>query len=228
MVVEPRDLRAQPVNPNDAGRRINYQTGQTTFIYNAEGSVSDPRHNEDVQHILDIGNGDERALEIVYDRYAQRVYSLAMSVLRDEGLAEDALQEVFSNIWLKAGSYRPEKSAPGTWIMSVAHHKIVDFYRSRRRTTDHTAQPEMETLMRIPDQKVSVEQEVERSFNARLVRAALNELPREQSQPLYLSAWHGYSQSEIATMLDIPLGTVKTRMRLGMQKLKAALEEYVA
>ena len=89
-------------------------------------------------------------MEAVYDRYAHRVYSLAMSVLRDEGLAEDAVQEVFSNIWQKAQSYRPEMSAPGTWIMSVAHHKIVDFYRSRRRTTDHTAQPEMETLMRVP------------------------------------------------------------------------------
>lgn len=190
--------------------------------------MSDPKHSEDVQLILDIGSGDEKALEAVYDRYAHRIYSLAMSVLKDEGLAEDAVQEVFSNIWQKASSYRPEMSAPGTWIMSVAHHKIVDFYRSRRRTTDHTAQPEMETLMRVPDQKLSVEQQVERSFNARLVRAALLELPEEQSQPLYLSAWHGYSQSEIAKMLDIPLGTVKTRMRLGMQKLKAALEEYVA
>ncbi|MCY4417997.1 MAG: sigma-70 family RNA polymerase sigma factor [Chloroflexi bacterium] len=190
--------------------------------------MTDPKYNEDIQLILDIGGGDERALEAVYDRYAHRVYSLAMSVLRDEGLAEDAVQEVFSNIWQKAQSYRPEMSAPGTWIMSVAHHKIVDFYRSRRRTTDHTAQPEMETLMRVPDQKLSVEQQVERSFNARLVRAALLELPEEQSQPLYLSAWHGYSQSEIAQMLNIPLGTVKTRMRLGMQKLKAALEEYVA
>lgn len=190
--------------------------------------MSDYNRSEDTQHILDIGDGNESGLEAIYDRYAQRVYSLAMSVLKDEGLAEDAVQEVFSNIWQKAGSYRPEMSAPGTWIMSVAHHKIVDFYRSRRRTTDHTAQPEMETLLRLPDQKLSVEQEVERSFNARLVRAAMLELPEEQSQPLYLSAWHGYSQSEIAKMLDIPLGTVKTRMRLGMQKLKAALEEYVA
>ena len=192
------------------------------------GVVSDYNRSEDTQHILDIGAGNESGLEAIYDRYAKRVYSLAMSVLKDEGLAEDAVQEVFSNIWQKAGSYRPEMSAPGTWIMSVAHHKIVDFYRSRRRTTDHTAQPEMETLLRLPDQKLSVEQEVERSFNARLVRAAMLELPEEQSQPLYLSAWHGYSQSEIAKMLDIPLGTVKTRMRLGMQKLKAALEEYVA
>jgi RNA polymerase sigma-70 factor (ECF subfamily) len=190
--------------------------------------VSDNPHREDAQRIASVGAGDEKALEEIYDRYAQRVFSLAVSVLKDEALAEDAVQEVFSNIWQKASSYRPEMSAPGTWIMSVAHHKIVDFYRSRRRTTDHTAQPEMETLMRVPDQKLSVEQQVERSFNARLVRAALLELPEEQSQPLYLSAWHGYSQSEIAKMLDIPLGTVKTRMRLGMQKLKAALEEYVA
>ena len=190
--------------------------------------MTDPKYSEDVQVVLEVGNGDERALESIYDRYAHRIYSLAMSVLKDEGLAEDAVQEVFANIWQKSGSYRPEMSAPGTWIMSVAHHKIVDFYRSRRRATDHTAQPEMETMLRLPDQKLSVEQQVERSFNARLVRAALLELPEEQSQPLYLSAWHGYSQSEIAKMLDIPLGTVKTRMRLGMQKLKAALEEYVA
>ena len=192
------------------------------------GVVSEYNRSEDTQHILDIGAGNESGLVAIYDRYAQRIYSLAMSVLKDEGLAEDAVQEVFSNIWQKSSSYRPEMSAPGTWIMSVAHHKIVDFYRSRRRTTDHTTQPEMETLLRLPDQKLSVEQEVERNFNARLVRAALMELPEEQSRPLYLSAWHGYSQSEIAKMLDIPLGTVKTRMRLGMQKLKAALEEYVA
>ena len=202
--------------------------GEGTGRGDTGGVVSDYNRSEDTQYILDIGGGDERALEAVYDRYAQRIYSLAVSVLKDEGLAEDAVQEVFSNIWQKAGSYRPEMSAPGTWIMSVAHHKIVDFYRSRRRVSDHTAQPEPETLLRIPDHKVSVEQEAERNFNARLVRAALLELPKEQSQPLYLSAWHGYSQSEIARMLDIPLGTVKTRMRLGMQKLKAALEEYVA
>ena len=146
--------------------------------------MSDPKNSEDVQIILDIGAGDEKALEIVYDRFAQRIFSLAMSVLKDEGLAEDAVQEVFTNIWQKAGTYRPEMSAPGTWIMSVAHHKIIDFYRSRRRTSDNTAQPELETLMRIPDQKLSVEQQVERSFNARLVRAALLELPEEQSQPL--------------------------------------------
>ena len=190
--------------------------------------MPDNQYNEDVQRIVDIGAGDERALEAMYDRYAQRIYSLAVSVLKDESLAEDAVQEVFSNIWQKAGSYRPEMSAPGTWIMSVAHHKVIDMYRSRRCTTDHTVHPEVETLHRIPDRKLSVEQEVERGFNARLVRAALLELPEEQSRPLYLSAWHGYSQSEIATMLEIPLGTVKTRMRLGMQKLKAALEEYVA
>lgn len=190
--------------------------------------MPDLQNSEDVQRILDIGAGEESALEAVYERYAQRIYSLAMSVLKDDSLAEDALQEVFSNIWLKASSYRPEMSAPGTWIMSVAHHKIVDMYRSRRRVADHTVQPEIETLHRLPDPALSVEQQVERGFNARLVRAALLELPEEQSRPLYLSAWHGYSQSEIAKLLDIPLGTVKTRMRLGMQKLKAALEEYVA
>ena len=75
---------------------------------------------------------------------------------------------------------------------------------------------------------MSVEEQVARGFDARMVRAALLELPEEQRRPLYLSAWHGYTQSEIAKLLGWPLGTVKTRMRLGMQKLKAALEEYVA
>ncbi len=190
--------------------------------------MSDQRYSEDIRLVLDIGNGDERALEAIYDRYAQRIYSLAMSVLKDDGLAEDAVQEAFSNIWQKAASYRPEMSAPGTWIMSVAHHKIIDFYRSRRRVAEHVAQPDVETLALLPDQKLSVEQQAERNYNARHVRAALMELPEEQSRPLYLSAWYGYSQSEIANMLDVPLGTVKTRMRLGMQKLKAALEQYVA
>ena len=189
--------------------------------------MSEYNRSEDAQCILDIGAGYEAGLERIYDRYAQRIYSLAMSVLKDEGLAEDAVQEVFANIWRKAESYRPEMAAPGTWIMSVAHHRIVDMYRSRRRTTDHTVEPEAEAILRIPDRAPSVEQQAERNFDARMVQAALMELPEEQSRPLYLSAWHGYSQSEIANLLDIPLGTVKTRMRLGMQKLKAALEEYV-
>ncbi len=189
--------------------------------------MSEYNRSEDAQHILDIGAGREAGLEAIYDRYAQRIYSLAISVLKDEGLAEDAVQEVFANIWRKAESYRPELAAPGTWIMSVAHHKIVDFYRSRRRTAGYMVEPEPETLLRVPDRALSVEQQAERNFDAHMVRTALLELPEEQRRPLYLSAWHGYSQSEIANLLGIPLGTVKTRMRLGMQKLKAALEEYV-
>ncbi len=190
--------------------------------------MNDHRSGEDVQLIFDVASGDEAALETVYDKFAQRIYSLAVSILGDASLAEDAVQDVFANIWQKAASYRPEMAAPGTWVMSVAHHKIVDIYRSRRRISDKTIPAEAEVLHRIPDATLSVEQQVEQSYNAQLVRAALAELPPEQSRPLYLSAWHGYSQSEIATMLNQPLGTVKTRMRLGMQKLKAALEEYVA
>lgn len=189
--------------------------------------MQDNTYNEDAQRITSVGAGDEKALEEIYDRYARRVFSLAVSVLKDEALAEDAVQEVFTNIWRKAESYRPEMAAPSTWIMSVAHHKVVDMYRSRRRTTDHTVYPDLDAMQRIPDAKMSVERQVERGFEASLVRQAMLTLPEDQSRPLYLSAWHGYSQSEIAKLLGIPLGTVKTRMRLGMQKLKAALEAHV-
>ena len=190
--------------------------------------MNDHINNPDTQRILDIGAGDERALEAIYDQYAPRIYSLALSILKDASLAEDAVQEVFGNIWRKAATYRPEMAAPGTWIMSVAHHKIVDYFRARRRTADVLAPPDDEALQRIPSPALSVEEQVERGFNARMVREALGELPEEQRRPLYLSAWYGYTQSEIAAMLGWPLGTVKTRMRLGMQKLKAALESYVA
>ena len=168
--------------------------------------MTDHRNRDDEQAILDLAAGDESVLESIYDKFAQRIYSLAVSILKDEALAEDAVQDVFTNIWLKSASYRPEMSAPGTWIMSVAHHKIVDIYRSRRRTTDHTIPAEAEVIHRIPDPALSVEQQVERNFNAQLVRAALAELPPEQSRPLVLSAWHGYSQSEIATLLKPAAG----------------------
>ena len=190
--------------------------------------MNDHHNNPDTQRILDIGAGDERALEAIYDRYAQRIHSLALSILHDASLAEDAVQEVFSNIWQKAATYRPEMAAPGTWIMSVAHHKIVDYFRARRRVADMLAPPDDEAIQRIPSPSLSVEEQVERGDHARMVREALLELPEEQRRPLYLSAWYGYTQSEIAAMLGWPLGTVKTRMRLGMQKLKAALETYVA
>ena len=143
--------------------------------------MTDHRNINDSQHILDIAAGVESALEAIYDRYAQRIYSLAMSILKDQGLAEDAVQDVFANLWLKATSYRPREIGAQylDYVSSASQNRgPVSF---RRRTFDATVPDEDDAMARIPDPALSVEQQVERSYNARLLRAALAELPPEQA-----------------------------------------------
>jgi RNA polymerase sigma-70 factor (ECF subfamily) len=136
-------------------------------------------------------------------------------------------QEIFLNIWLRASSYKPDKGQPRAWIMSVAHHKIVDVIRSRRRTTAHTDPGGYEMLELLPSGQASTEEEVERNLEREIILKALSGLPPAQREVITLAYFEGYSQSEMAQRLGQPLGTIKTRIRLAMQKLRAVLEQDV-
>ena len=180
---------------------------------------------EDRQLIGQIALSDKGALEALYGRYSTVVYSLAMYMLRQEALAEEATQEVFLNIWLKASSFNSERGQPRSWIMSVAHHKIVDVIRSRRRTSSMTGPGGYETLDLLPSGQASTEEQVERNLERERIRKALAVLPETQREVVVLAYFEGYSQSEMAKKLDQPLGTIKTRVRLAMQKLRSTLEQ---
>lgn len=181
---------------------------------------------EDHQLIHKIASLDKNALEALYDRYLTSVYSLAMYMLRHDALAEEVTQEIFLNIWLKAGSFNAARGAPRSWIMSVAHHKIVDLIRSRRRGLTMTDPSEYETLDLLPSGQISTEDEVEHNLERERIMKAMSVLPEAQREVLVLAYFEGYSQSEMAKKLGQPLGTIKTRVRLGMQKLRTVLEQY--
>ena len=180
---------------------------------------------EDRELLYRTAGGEKEALEAVYVRYAAAVYSLARHILRAEAVAEEATQEVFLNLWLKASSYNPARGEPKTWIMSIAHHKIIDIHRSRRRAATAADPKEYETLDLLPSGQIPTDQAAERNLEAERVRRALDTLPPAQQEVIVLAYYNGLSQSEIAARLGQPLGTVKTRSRLAMQKLRVELEQ---
>lgn len=180
---------------------------------------------EDQELLVRIAGGDKDALEVIYERYSSAVYSLARYMLRSEAVAEEATQDVFLNIWLKAASYSSSRGQPKTWIMSVAHHKIIDVIRSRRRAAAISDPKEYETLDLLPSGEVATDEAVERNLEAERVREALSRLPAAQQEVINLAYFSGLSQSEIAARLGQPLGTVKTRARLALQKLREELRQ---
>ena len=178
----------------------------------------------DEQLITLIANGEANALEVFYNRYATSVLSLARYMLKEHGLAEEVTQDIFLNLWLKASSYKPQRGTPRAWFMSVAHHRIIDVIRARKRGAQSTDQVPHELLDLNPSTLPGTEEQAHRNLDREEIFVALGSLPQEQREVVVLAYFEGYSQSEIATRLGQPLGTVKTRVRLGMQKLRAAFK----
>lgn len=171
-----------------------------------------------------LSSGDAAALSTLYNRYGDIVYSTALRVLRDVHLAEDVSQEVFMRLWRQPDKYAAEKGSFVTWLLSVTRNRAVDWLRRRRRRFRYeTASPE-QLEMEIPagdcdDPALSAEQLEQR----RTVRALLASLPREQRRAIELAYFGGFSNREVALLQGAPLGTVKTRIRLGMMRLREEL-----
>lgn len=180
----------------------------------------------DEQLITLIAHGEKDALEVFYNRYAPSVFSLARYMLKESTLAEEATQDIFLNLWLKASSYNPQRGTPRAWFMSIAHHRIVDVIKARIRSTKSTNQVPHELLDVHPSSEISTEDIAQQNLDREYILAALSDLPEGQREVVVLAYFEGYSQSEIASKLDQPLGTVKTRIRLAMQKLRVALGKY--
>ncbi len=177
----------------------------------------------DEQLMARLAMRDIKAFEALYDRYGTLVYSTALRVVGDTQLAEDIAQEVFLRIWRRPDHYVPQRGRFVTWLLSVARNGAVDQVRTRgRRRRRETAGDE-------PDKEVPGDENRDPAMMAELaderqkVRQALASLPPEQRRVIEMAYYGGYTQQEIAAMLDQPLGTVKTRIRLAMQKLRAAL-----
>jgi len=170
-----------------------------------------------------IGRRDPAALEELYDRHGGAVYGLARRVVADEQLAHDVVQEVFLAIWRGAATYDGSRGSLSTWLFALTHHKSVDAVRRSQRHSGRRA-PE-EALTTEADPAPAVDEQAISLVQGDEVRAALAALPEPQRRAVILAYFGGYSQTEIAQLTGIPLGTVKTRTLAAMRRLRAALDE---
>jgi RNA polymerase sigma-70 factor (ECF subfamily) len=163
------------------------------------------------------GRGDESAFAQLYDAVSARVFGLALRVVRDPAQAEEVCQEALLDLWRTSARYDPARGSAISWIFTLVHRKAVDRVRSaeastRRDTTYHHQNQ--------PVEHDSTAEAVETSFEARRVRTALDTLTPVQREALELAYFGGYTHTEVATMLDLPVGTAKTRIRDGLIRLR--------
>ncbi len=164
-----------------------------------------------------VGQGDAEAFTTLYDRHSRAAFSLAYRVMGDRQAAEDLVQDAFLKLWRSATSYRPERGSVRTWLLSIVRNRSIDQIRShasRRRTQDKI---EASAPRSQPSEAFA---ETWRNSQRDQVREALNTLPSEQLKVLELAYFSGYTHAQVSELLDVPLGTTKGRMRLGLKKMR--------
>jgi RNA polymerase sigma-70 factor (ECF subfamily) len=189
------------------------------------GSAFDPADDADRVVLARVAAGDLAALEELYDRYRTMAYSLALRITADPAAAEDVVQDAFLGVWRNVARYVEGRGSVRTWFLAIVHHRAIDAIRRRRPATalpDPEAGPSPVAL-RLPD----VWGEVSGRLDALAVRRALADLTDVQREALELGYFGGLTQQEIAERTGAPLGTVKSRVRLGLLALRAALTAEV-
>ena len=181
------------------------------------------RHLSDEALIALVARGDDTALAELYDRVGRVAYGIAFRILRDERLAEDAVQEGFLAVWRSAATFRAERAKASTWVVTLVHRRAVDIVRREERRRAEPLEPA--GVQDTPDPSGSAEDEAWLGFERERVLTALAALPDAQRESLELAYYGGYSQSELAEMLGVPIGTIKSRMFAGLARLRELLDE---
>jgi RNA polymerase sigma-70 factor (ECF subfamily) len=176
-------------------------------------------HLSDEAVLALVARSEEAALAEIYDRFGAVAYGLALRVLRDEALAQDAVQDAFLALWRTATSFSPERGAARTWVLTLVHRRAVDLVRreERRRGDPLESAPE-------PASDELTDQQAWLRFERERVQGALKRLPDQQREALELAYYGGFSQSQLAERLGEPLGTIKSRMHTGLARLRELLE----
>ena len=176
-------------------------------------------HLSDEALVALAARSEQAALAELYDRYGRAAYGLALRILRDQALAEDAVQDAFLSVWRTAPRFVPERGAASTWILTLVHRRAVDVVRREQR---RRADP----LDRVPEQGGgAVDEEAWVRLQRERVQAALNQLPDQQREALELAYYGGFTQSELAERLGQPIGTIKSRMFAGLARLRELLAD---
>ena len=168
-----------------------------------------------------IARAQPDALSELYDRYVRLVFSVAYHATSDSNLAEEITQDNFLRVWQRAESYHAQTGKVAAWLASIARHRAIDLFRRRQaRSEGHASALEDMPDFELVDETLGLEAGLEIEQSRQHVRQALSQLPAEQRQVLALAYFRGLTQEQIAQALQLPLGTVKTRIRLGMQKMR--------
>jgi RNA polymerase sigma-70 factor (ECF subfamily) len=180
----------------------------------------------DDQIVAAIARGEHLALRLLYDRFGGAVFALALRIIADREIAEEVSQEVFLRIWRHAGSYDPARGRVATWVLGLTHHLAIDQIRRRKvQAQPMPVSDDGEALAaQMPDLSIDIEREVWGAERRQMLMAALGRLPAPQREVIEHAYYRGLTQVEIADRVGIPLGTVKTRLRLGLRKLRDILQ----
>lgn len=178
----------------------------------------------DEEIIVRLKDGEGWAMSVLYDRYGRLVFSLAFKILNDRGAAEETVQEVFVKVWKRCREYDARRGKFSSWLTGIAHNHAIDELRRRRVRPSASEDGDGAMDAVLDDGPAPLELAVQ-SLERRRIVDALKEIPADQRRAIEMAYFQGFTQQEISEKLGEPLGTIKTRMRLGMQKLKTLLEE---
>ena len=211
-------------NPPGAKKRQNPTTSTTRRANRGQATDGEI---QDSLLLHRIALRDQQAFALLYDRYATVLYSLCLSIVKRANDAEDVLQECFLQIWEKAYAFDGLKGSVYTWLVTMTRNRAIDRLRSKHFQISQQRQPDFDFDLISSNDASSPFDNASMAERAQYVRTAFTTLPAEQREVLQMAYFEGYSQSEIAGRLQIPLGTVKTRTRQAIKKLHALLENYI-
>jgi RNA polymerase sigma factor (sigma-70 family) len=175
----------------------------------------------DRELLAQVREGDREAFAELYDRYGDAAYSLAVRIVRDRDLAADVVQDAFLAVWKNAASFDPDRGQASTWILTMTHNKAVDLVRREQRRRADQLDPEHDA----PGDDPAPEQLAYLSAARAQIREAMAKLPAAHREVIELAYFGGYTQSELAEMLSVPMGTIKSRSFAALKALRTALEE---
>jgi RNA polymerase sigma-70 factor, ECF subfamily len=188
--------------------------------------TTDPQRLADEDLLLLVRDGDADAFELVYDRHGGAAYSLAYRIMGERNAAEDVVQDALLSVWRSGGRFDPARGSVRTWLLGIVHHRAID---ALRRTSTHARRrASAEGIEERHEAPERTDAEVARREDAREVREIMGTLPEQQRQVIRLAYFGGYTHTQIAQMLDMPIGTVKGRMRLGLEKMRRVMSGEVA